>query len=58
MSFAMRIWRHIKQLRRAGKVHDPQGVADFKAGELNVKCPACPNPERNLPEDWETLPEQ
>jgi hypothetical protein len=57
MSFAMRIWRHLKQLRRAGKIYDPQGVENIEPGELNVKCPACPDPDRNLPEDWEEAPE-
>ncbi|KAF7965003.1 hypothetical protein HWV62_1144 [Athelia sp. TMB] len=52
----MRWWRHLKMLKRAGRGHDPAGVAATKPGELAVECPACPQPEWNLPEWWQTAP--
>lgn len=42
--------------KRAGRGHDPSGVRGTKAGELAVECPACPQPDRNLPEDWRRWP--
>ncbi|KAG1851559.1 hypothetical protein C8R48DRAFT_750003 [Suillus tomentosus] len=47
-------WRHLRQLQRAGRGHDPSGVIATQAGELAVICPACPQPGRNLPEGWES----
>jgi hypothetical protein len=47
-------WRHLRQLQRAGRGHDPSGVNATQAGELAVICPACPQPGRNLPEGWES----
>ncbi|KAG2108722.1 uncharacterized protein F5147DRAFT_745699 [Suillus discolor] len=46
-------WRHLRQLRRAGRGHDPSGINATQKGELAVLCPACPQPGRNLPEGWE-----
>ena len=40
-------------LKRAGRGHDPEGVCGTSQGELMVECPACPHPNRNLPDDWE-----
>jgi hypothetical protein len=50
----VREWRHIKMLKRAGRGHDPTGVAGTAAGELAVPCRVCPIPGVNLPEGWET----
>ncbi|KAG1856516.1 hypothetical protein C8R48DRAFT_749130 [Suillus tomentosus] len=47
-------WRHLQQLQRAGRGHNPSGVIATQAGELAVICPACPQPVRNLPEGWES----
>lgn len=52
----MRWWRHIKMLKRAGRGHDPDGVAATKEGALAVDCPACPQDGRNLPENWRSAP--
>lgn len=52
----MRIWRHIKMVKRAGRGHDPKGVANTKMGQCAVECPACPNPRWNLPKGWENVP--
>ncbi|KAG1839003.1 hypothetical protein C8R48DRAFT_751508 [Suillus tomentosus] len=49
-------WRHLRQLRRGGRGHDPGGVTETKAGELVVLCPACPHPGKNLPSGWENSP--
>jgi hypothetical protein len=54
---AIRIWRHVKMLKRAGRGHDPAGVDATQPGECAVECPACPHPGRNLPEGWEDAPE-
>jgi hypothetical protein len=40
-------------LKRAGRGQDPLGVGGTSQGELAVECPACPQPGRNLPADWE-----
>jgi hypothetical protein len=40
-------------LKRAGKNHQ----RDPEPGDLAVLCPACPQPGKNLPEDWENAPE-
>lgn len=49
-------WRHLRQLRRAGRGHDPAGAKATTAGELAVQCPACPHPGKNLPQDWQNEP--
>ncbi|KAG9310541.1 hypothetical protein JVU11DRAFT_9086 [Chiua virens] len=48
----MREYRHLKQLMRAGRGHDPQGLENTQEGKCIVKCPACPHPGINLPEGW------
>ncbi|KAI0716933.1 hypothetical protein C8Q76DRAFT_616443 [Earliella scabrosa] len=48
-------WRHLKMLKRAGRAHDPTGVGGTLPGQLAVECPACPRPEVNLPENWDTV---
>ena len=53
----IRIWRHLKMLKRAGRGHDPAGITSTLDGECAVECPACPHPGINLPEGWEEAPE-
>jgi hypothetical protein len=52
-----RAWRWIKKLKWAGFGHgtaaDPMKPA---AGELTIFCPACPQPNINLPDNWKTDP--
>jgi len=43
-------------LKRAGRGHDPAGVNTTREGECAVLCPACPQPGKNLPEDWRQVP--
>ncbi|KAF8834862.1 hypothetical protein BDN67DRAFT_992573 [Paxillus ammoniavirescens] len=50
-----REWRHLKLLKRSGRGHDPAGVTETKEGSCTVLCPACPDPEKNLPVGWETV---
>ncbi|KAF9463104.1 hypothetical protein BDZ94DRAFT_1193298 [Collybia nuda] len=52
----VREWRHLTLLKRFGRGHDPSGVRGTKKGECAVICPACPQPGRNLPLDWEDAP--
>ncbi|KZT02330.1 uncharacterized protein LAESUDRAFT_762900 [Laetiporus sulphureus 93-53] len=54
----MRQWRHLKMLKRFGCGHDPSGVSGTTPSSCVVECPACPHPDKNLPDDWkEALPE-
>jgi hypothetical protein len=40
-------------LKRAGRAHDPLRVDSTEVRQCAVECPACPHPNRNLPEGWE-----
>lgn len=51
-------WRHLKMLKRGGRGHDPTGASGTKDGELAVACPSCPHPGINLPDGWESAPEE
>lgn len=44
----IREWRHLKPMKRAGRGHDPDGVAATRPGSCAVLCPACPHPGKNL----------
>lgn len=46
-------YRHLKMLKRAGRGHNPSGILATSQGECAVLCPACPQPGKNLPVDWE-----
>ncbi|KAJ6483545.1 hypothetical protein C8R47DRAFT_1217624 [Mycena vitilis] len=53
-----RQWQHLALLKRAGRAHsmDEDRIHDTKAGECALLCPACPQPGKNLPPDWEKVP--
>ncbi|KAJ6613075.1 hypothetical protein B0H10DRAFT_2049902, partial [Mycena sp. CBHHK59/15] len=53
-----RQWQNLHLLKRAGRGHDPaeDHVASTKPGECALLCPACPQPGKNLPPDWEKVP--
>ncbi len=51
-----RVWRHLKNLKHAGRGHDPGGVDTTAEGELTLECPACPHPGKNIPDNWESFP--
>ncbi|KAL6299003.1 hypothetical protein BKA93DRAFT_820101 [Sparassis latifolia] len=53
----MRMWRHLKMLKRAGWGHEPGGVQATQPGSCAILCLACPHPGKNLPPDWEKTPE-
>ncbi len=44
-----RQWRNMKARLFAGFGHRQDSV---KPGDLAVRCPACPQPELNLPDNW------
>ncbi|KAJ3749798.1 hypothetical protein EV360DRAFT_56774, partial [Lentinula raphanica] len=53
-----RQWRHLKELKRAGRGNDGvRKVKETGIGELGVQCIACPKPGVNLPEGWMDAPE-
>lgn len=51
-----RQWRHLKMLKRAGRYYEPGGISATKDGDLAIRCPACPQPGRNLPSVWKNVP--
>ncbi|KAL0571417.1 hypothetical protein V5O48_010552 [Marasmius crinis-equi] len=51
-------WRHLKMLKRAGRGHEPDGIANTKDGDLAILCPSCPRPGVNLPEGWNQAPKE
>lgn len=53
---AVRIFRHIKLTKRSARGHDPGGVGSTKPGQCAMECAACPIPQKNLPEDWDSAP--
>lgn len=48
----IRMWCHLRLLKRGERAHDPTGAQGTAPGELAVLCPACPYPNINLPADW------
>ncbi|KAN0105342.1 hypothetical protein V8E52_011131 [Russula decolorans] len=53
----VRLWRHLKLLKRSGRGHDPAGANGTQPGQCAVECPACPHPNRNIPPDWINAPD-
>ncbi|KAF9470371.1 hypothetical protein BDN70DRAFT_780429, partial [Pholiota conissans] len=51
-------WKHLKLLKRGGRGHDEAGISATKDGDLAIKCPSCPHPGINLPDNWENVPEE
>lgn len=47
-----REWRWLKQTKWAGFAHTGADVNNPAPGELTLFCPACPQPNVNLPENW------
>ncbi|KAF8229943.1 hypothetical protein L208DRAFT_1284396, partial [Tricholoma matsutake] len=48
------IWHNLLMLKWAGQGQDPAGVMATAPRELAVECPACPHPDCNLLEGWES----
>ncbi|KAJ6484517.1 hypothetical protein C8R47DRAFT_1073122 [Mycena vitilis] len=53
--FIVRQWREVKRMKRAKRGHAAGGVSATKRGELVLECRQCPQPKRNLPDDWESI---
>ncbi|GJE98768.1 CxC2 domain-containing protein [Phanerochaete sordida] len=53
----IREWRHLMMLKRTGRGFEPGGVEATAPGELCLRCPACSRPGYNLPEGWESAPD-
>ncbi|KAG2086104.1 uncharacterized protein F5147DRAFT_748645 [Suillus discolor] len=49
-------WRHLVMLKHSGRGHDPSGVAGTSEGQCAVLCPACPQPGKNLLDNWQDAP--
>ncbi|KAL1673315.1 hypothetical protein EV122DRAFT_294248 [Schizophyllum commune] len=45
--------RHSTMMKRSGRAHVDNGVNTTPQGGLAIRCPACPQPGRNLPVDWQ-----
>ncbi|KAG2739545.1 hypothetical protein P692DRAFT_20755538 [Suillus brevipes Sb2] len=54
----MREWHFIKQMKRAGQGHHPDGIGATKPGACAVLCPACPHAGKNLLDGWENAPSE
>ncbi|KAG1853790.1 hypothetical protein C8R48DRAFT_610437 [Suillus tomentosus] len=52
----VREWRHLVMLKRSGRGHDSSGVMGTSEGQCAVLCPACPQPGKNLPDNWQDAP--
>ncbi|KAK7046263.1 hypothetical protein R3P38DRAFT_2507036 [Favolaschia claudopus] len=51
-----REWRNVRMLKRAGRGHEVDGIAQTKPGACALLCPACPHPGKNLPANWQSAP--
>ena len=47
-----RFWRWMKKLKWAGYAHNGKDPMNVEPGGLATFCPACPQPNINLPSDW------
>lgn len=53
----MRQYRYLQMLLRAGIGNTPgRDLDSLSPGELAVLCPACPRPNVNIPDEWESAP--
>ncbi|KAJ7062409.1 hypothetical protein B0H15DRAFT_926073 [Mycena belliarum] len=48
-------YRLTLMMKRAGRGHAPSGVHGTAQGELALRCRACPQAGRNMPEGWENI---
>ncbi|KAF9549373.1 hypothetical protein CPC08DRAFT_648216, partial [Agrocybe pediades] len=54
----VREWWHIRLLKRMGRGHSPSGANGTAEGECAIRCHACLQFGRNIPEDWKSQPEE
>lgn len=50
-------FRHLAMLKWGGCAHEPEGIEGVKPGSMAIECSSCPHPGKNLPDDWEKVPE-
>ncbi|KAF7321838.1 CxC2 domain-containing protein [Mycena kentingensis (nom. inval.)] len=56
-SWMSRQYDFLTRAKRAGRAHaGPRGLEETEAGGMAVRCLACPDPGRNMPEGWEDAP--
>ena len=48
LTLVLRIWVHLRQVRRGGGTHTSGVFGTLAPGSLAVECPACPHPGKNL----------
>ncbi|KAJ7678410.1 hypothetical protein B0H17DRAFT_1236048 [Mycena rosella] len=51
----VRQYRMTLMMKRAGRGNSPGGVHGTAQGELALRCRACPQPGRNLPDGWDRI---
>ncbi|KAJ7855815.1 hypothetical protein B0H13DRAFT_2357656 [Mycena leptocephala] len=51
----VRQFRTTLMMKRAGRGHAESGVAGTSQGELALRCRACPQDGRNLPDGWDKI---
>ncbi|KAJ7016992.1 hypothetical protein C8F04DRAFT_1280235 [Mycena alexandri] len=51
----VRQYRMTQMMKRRGRGHAPSGVLGTAQGELALQCRACPQPGRNLPDNWDRI---
>lgn len=55
LNVAIRRYRNLLALKRAGVAHNLHGLDDVREGDLAVENPAAPHPGKNLQENWRAL---
>ncbi|KAJ8482732.1 hypothetical protein ONZ45_g14849 [Pleurotus djamor] len=58
MTRIVREHRYLSSLKRGGRVHEDGGIDGTQNGDLGVVCPACPDPDVNLPPNWTQVPKE
>ena len=51
-----RLWCWMKKLKWAGYAGNSKPINEVKAGELSIFCPACPQQNVNIPDNWKDDP--
>ncbi|KAJ7175542.1 hypothetical protein C8R46DRAFT_1030587 [Mycena filopes] len=51
----MRQFREVKRMKHSKRGHKPGGAQGTSLGEATLMCRACPQPGRNLPENWQEI---
>lgn len=53
-----RLWRWLKKLKWSGYGHNGEKPEEATHGEMAIFCPACPQVDINLPQDWQERRDQ